>query len=100
MQSRTYAFMRPRAVLLVALAAVLSLVTIHQASAADIQVLYREPVPATMPQFGSVPFPSNLYYDGRRQDHAFEKPVGDSADRRHHVRLWQVLQQPFEWIGG
>jgi LssY C-terminus len=24
---------------------------------------------------------------GRRQDHAFEKPVGDSADRRHHVRF-------------
>jgi LssY C-terminus len=46
---------------------------------------------------------SNLYYDGRRQDHAFEKPVGDSADRRHHVRFWQVLQQGEEnrpvWLG-
>ena len=26
---------------------------------------------------------SNLYYDGRRQDLAFEKPVGKSADQRH-----------------
>jgi hypothetical protein len=46
---------------------------------------------------------SNLYYDGRRQDHAFEKPVGDSADRRHHVRFWQVLERGEEnrpvWLG-
>lgn len=34
---------------------------------------------------------SNLYYDGRRQDLAFEQPVGQSADQRHHVRLWLVL---------
>ncbi|MBL8576702.1 MAG: LssY C-terminal domain-containing protein [Mesorhizobium sp.] len=33
---------------------------------------------------------STLVYDGRRQDLAFEKPVGDSADQRHHVRLWQT----------
>src|SRR6185312_11189597 len=33
---------------------------------------------------------SNLYYEGRRQDLAFEKPVGASADRRHHVRFWKV----------
>jgi hypothetical protein len=32
---------------------------------------------------------STLIYDGRRQDLAFEKPVGGSADQRHHVRLWQ-----------
>jgi hypothetical protein len=31
---------------------------------------------------------STLIYDGRRQDLAFEKPVGGSADQRHHVRLW------------
>ena len=46
---------------------------------------------------------SNLYYDGRRQDLAFEKPVGDSADRRHHVRFWEVLKQGDEnrpvWLG-
>ena len=34
---------------------------------------------------------SPLFYDGRREDLAFEKPAGDSADRRHHVRFWEVL---------
>jgi hypothetical protein len=33
---------------------------------------------------------SQLLYEGRAQDLAFEKPVGDSADQRHHVRLWQT----------
>ncbi|MBX3580385.1 MAG: LssY C-terminal domain-containing protein [Rhizobiaceae bacterium] len=33
---------------------------------------------------------STLLYDGRRQDFAFEKPVGGSADQRHHVRFWQT----------
>jgi LssY-like putative type I secretion system component LssY len=46
---------------------------------------------------------SNLYYDGRRQDLAFEKPVGESADRRHHVRFWEVLKRGDEnrpvWLG-
>lgn len=46
---------------------------------------------------------SNLYYEGRRQDLAFEKPVGASADRRHHVRFWKVLKQGEEnrpvWLG-
>lgn len=46
---------------------------------------------------------SNLYYLGRREDLAFEKPVGISADRRHHVRFWNVLQQGAEnrpvWLG-
>ena len=31
---------------------------------------------------------STLLFNGRRQDLAFEKPVGDSPDVRHHVRLW------------
>lgn len=35
---------------------------------------------------------SPLYYGGRREDFAFEKPDGRSADRRHHVRFWQVLE--------
>src|SRR5512132_2190607 len=35
---------------------------------------------------------SPLYYDGRREDLSFEKPVGTSADRRHHVRFWEVLK--------
>ncbi|HET9716081.1 MAG TPA: LssY C-terminal domain-containing protein [Pseudolabrys sp.] len=46
---------------------------------------------------------STLYYQGRRQDLAFEKPVGESADRRHHVRFWEVLKQGEEnrpvWLG-
>lgn len=35
---------------------------------------------------------SPLYYEGRSQDLAFEKPEGRSADRRHHVRFWEVLK--------
>lgn len=35
---------------------------------------------------------SPLYYQGRVQELAFEKPAGRSADRRHHVRFWQVLE--------
>ncbi|MCA6124213.1 LssY C-terminal domain-containing protein [Bradyrhizobium sp. WSM 1704] len=46
---------------------------------------------------------SNLFYLGRREDLAFEKPVGSSADRRNHVRLWKVLDQGEEnrpvWLG-
>ena len=41
----------------------------------------------------SRPYPdapmSRLLFEGRAQDLAFEKPIGDSADRRHHVRFWQ-----------
>ena len=46
---------------------------------------------------------SDLYYDGRRQDLAFEKPAGTSADERHHVRFWRVLERGSEgrpvWLG-
>jgi hypothetical protein len=46
---------------------------------------------------------SSLFYDGRREDLAFEKPDGKSADRRHHVRFWQVLKAGDEgrpvWLG-
>lgn len=46
---------------------------------------------------------SNLFYDNRREDFAFEKPDGRSADRRHHIRLWQVLERGDEgrpvWLG-
>jgi hypothetical protein len=46
---------------------------------------------------------SNLYYLGRHEDLAFEKPDGKSADRRHHVRFWKVLDQGEEnrpvWLG-
>ncbi len=32
---------------------------------------------------------SNLYLYGRKEDLAFEKPVGHSPRERHHVRLWR-----------
>jgi hypothetical protein len=46
---------------------------------------------------------SPLFYDGRREDLAFEKPNGGSADRRQHVRLWKVLESGTDggpvWLG-
>lgn len=46
---------------------------------------------------------SPLFFDGRREDLAFEKPVGESADRRQHVRLWMVLASGADaspvWLG-
>jgi hypothetical protein len=46
---------------------------------------------------------SHLYYQGKREDLAFEKPVGESADRRHPVRFWKVLERGQEgravWLG-
>jgi LssY C-terminus len=46
---------------------------------------------------------SSLYYLGRREDLAFEKPEGKSADRRHHVRFWNVMDKGQEarpvWLG-
>jgi hypothetical protein len=32
---------------------------------------------------------SDLFLWGRRQDVAFEQPVGDSPKQRHHVRFWR-----------
>ena len=32
---------------------------------------------------------SSLYLWGRKQDLAFEQPVGDDPRRRHHVRFWK-----------
>jgi LssY C-terminus len=46
---------------------------------------------------------SPLFYQGRREDLAYEKPVGASADQRHHVRFWKVLESGQEgrivWLG-
>lgn len=46
---------------------------------------------------------SPLFYDGRREDLAFEKEDGSSALRRHHVRFWRVLEKGEEqrpvWLG-
>lgn len=32
---------------------------------------------------------SNLYLFGRKEDLAFEKPIGNSPKERHHVRFWR-----------
>lgn len=46
---------------------------------------------------------SPLYYEGKKEQLAFEKPAGTSANRRHHVRFWQVLDQGTDgrpvWLG-
>lgn len=46
---------------------------------------------------------SPLFFEGRKQDLAFEKPHGVSADRRQHVRLWLVLEKGADlgpvWLG-
>jgi hypothetical protein len=46
---------------------------------------------------------SNLYLWGRRQDLAFERPVGSSARQRHHVRFWRAdvpdAQERPLWLG-
>jgi hypothetical protein len=46
---------------------------------------------------------STLFYLGRREDLAFEKEVGPSANRRHHIRLWKTLDSGVEgrpvWLG-
>jgi hypothetical protein len=46
---------------------------------------------------------SPLFYLDRREDLAFEKPAGKSADHRHHVRFWRVLDKGEEqrpvWLG-
>lgn len=46
---------------------------------------------------------SNLYLFGRKEDLAFEQPVGDSPRHRHHVRLWKLAAKTddgqTQWIG-
>ncbi len=46
---------------------------------------------------------SSLYLLGRKQDLAFEQPVGDNPRKRHHVRFWREAdlledQRP-SWLG-
>ena len=46
---------------------------------------------------------SSLFLFGRKQDLAFEQPVGNNPSRRHHVRFWRSAQldragRPL-WIG-
>lgn len=46
---------------------------------------------------------SALLFEGRKQDLAFEKPVGRSADERHHVRFWMTAAAGADgrslWLG-
>jgi hypothetical protein len=46
---------------------------------------------------------SSLYLFGRKEDLAFEKPVGDSPRKRNHVRLWRTEKHDPDgrpvWIG-
>jgi hypothetical protein len=46
---------------------------------------------------------SDLYYEGRKQDFAFQKPSGKSPSHRHHVRIWKAIDQGrdglFVWLG-
>jgi len=46
---------------------------------------------------------SDLFLFGRREDFAFEKPVGDDPRQRHHVRFWLAPHPAAEgrpvWIG-
>jgi hypothetical protein len=46
---------------------------------------------------------SSLYLFGRKEDFAFEQPVGDNPRHRHHVRFWK-MEKPSDdgrpqWIG-
>jgi hypothetical protein len=46
---------------------------------------------------------SPLLFEGRKQDLAFEKPVGESADQRNHVRFWLAKKTGTDgrplWLG-
>src|SRR5450631_2687575 len=46
---------------------------------------------------------SPLYYEGKKEWLAFEKPDGRSADKRHHVPMWLVLETGMDgrpvWFG-
>jgi len=46
---------------------------------------------------------SNLYLFGRKEDLAFEQPVGDSPRHRHHVRFWRAEKATPDgrpvWVG-
>jgi len=46
---------------------------------------------------------SSLYLWGRKEDLAFEQPVGDNPKQRHHVRFWKSAKRDAEgrplWVG-
>ena len=53
---------------------------------------------------GSAAPVSPLWLYGRKQDLAFEREVGPSVSRRHHVRPWRMPNATYEqrpvWLGG
>lgn len=70
-------------------------VTLRTAVEIGVSVLFDHPYP-------DAPV-SPLIFEGRPQDLAFEKPVGGSADRRHHVRFWRAMRTARDggelWLG-
>ena len=46
---------------------------------------------------------SNLYLFGRREDLAFEQPIGPDPRQRQHVRFWRTAQLDLDgrpvWVG-
>jgi hypothetical protein len=42
--------------------------------------------------YPKAPF-STLYLFGRKQDIGFEKPIGDSPRKRHHIRFWALAAE-------
>lgn len=45
---------------------------------------------------------SNLYLFGRKEDFAFEQPIGHSPRKRHHVRFWRSPETEdgrLKWVG-
>ena len=46
---------------------------------------------------------SSLYLYGRKEDLAFEQPVGDNPRERHHVRFWRSVKKDSDgrpmWLG-
>lgn len=47
---------------------------------------------------------SSLYLFGRKEDLAYEQPVGDNPRKRHHVRFWKTEKTDTDgrpvWVGG
>jgi hypothetical protein len=48
--------------------------------------------------YPTAPF-STLYLFGRGQDVGFQKPIGDSPRKRHHVRFWALSERAEERLG-
>lgn len=46
---------------------------------------------------------SSLYFEKRKEDFAFEKPVGNDPRQRHHVRFWKSKKVDYDgrplWVG-